>query len=71
MVATRWQDRPAWILLPAGRDAPPAMLAWMQQYAQGSGQPYYFTQGAQRLGYGPALFQQEMLVKLQQGEKLW
>lgn len=71
LVATRWQARPAWILLPAGRDAPPAMLAWMQQYARTTGQPFYFTQGEQRLGYGPAQFQQEMLAKLARGEKLW
>ena len=71
LVASRWHERPAWILLPAGGDAPPAVLSWMQQHAQATGQPFYFTQGAERLGYGPPLFQQEMLAKLQRGEKLW
>ena len=71
LVPARWRDRPAWIVLPAGQDAPPALLSWMQQYAQASGQPFYYTQAGERLGYGPALFQQDMLAKLQHGEKLW
>ena len=71
LVAAQWRGRPAWILLPAGQDAPPAMLAWMQHYAQATGQPFYYAQGSERLGYGPALFQQDMLGKLQRGEKLW
>ena len=71
LVATRWQARRAWILLPAGRDAPPEMLAWMQGYAQTTGEPFYYTQQGERLGYGPPQFQQEMLQKVQRGEKLW
>lgn len=71
LVATQWRGGPAWILLPAGNDAPPEMLAWMQQHAQATGQPFYYTQGGERLGYGPTLFQQDMLAKLQRGEKLW
>ena len=71
IVASRWAEQPAWILLPAGQDAPQAMLAWMQAYAQRTGQPFYYTQSGERLGYGPALFQQDMLQRLQRGEKLW
>lgn len=71
LVATRWRDQPAWILLPAGRDASPEMLAWMRQYAQAKNQPFYYTQGSERLGYGSTLFQQDMLARLQRGEKLW
>ena len=70
-VPSRWRDRAAWILLPAGNDVRPEMLAWMQQHAQASGEPFYYTQQSERLGYGPALFQQDMLAKLQRGEKLW
>ena len=71
LVATRWRDNPAWILLPAGHDASPDMVAWMQQHAQATGQPFYYTQDGERLGYGPALFQHDMLSKLRRGEKLW
>ena len=71
LVPTRWRERTAWILLPAGQDASPAMLGWMQRHAQATGQPFYYTQAGARLGYGPALFQQDMLAKLQRGEKLW
>ena len=71
LVATRWRDAPAWIMLPAGNDARPLMLDWMKQHAQATGQPFYYTHGGERLGYGPALFQQDMLARLQRGEKLW
>ncbi len=71
LVASSWRGGPAWILLPAGNDARPDLLAWMQRHAQATGQPFYYTQGGERLGYGPALFQQDMLAKLQRGEKLW
>ena len=71
LVPTRWRDTPAWILLPAGRDPGAGMLGWMQQYAQATGQPFYYAQAGERLGYGPERFQQDMVGKLQRGEKLW
>lgn len=71
LVPTRWRDTAAWILLPAGRDAAPEVLDWMQNFAQASGQAFYCTDSGQRLGYGSALFPQDMLAKLKRGEKLW
>ena len=71
LVPTRWGNTPAWILLPAGRDPGAEMLDWMQRHAQTTGQPFYYAQNGARLGYGPARFQQDMLGKLQRGERLW
>jgi hypothetical protein len=71
IVNMRWQGRPAYTLLPAGNDAGPEMLAWMRHFAQASGSPFYYSKAGERLGYGPAAFQQEMLDKLQRGIPLW
>ena len=71
IVPKRWHDGPAYVLLSAGNDAGPQMLQWMQAYARSSGAPFYYQRDGQRLGYGPALFQQEMVAKLARGEKLW
>jgi hypothetical protein len=71
LVPTRWREQPAWILLSAGQDPGPEMLTWMQAHARTTGQPFYYARNGERLGYGPAAFQQDMLDKLQRGEKLW
>lgn len=71
LVPTRWRDQAAWILLSAGQDPGPEMLAWMRAFSRRTGQPFYFARDGERLGYGPAAFQQDMLTKLQRGEKLW
>ena len=71
VVPMRWRDRPCYVLLSAGQDADEAMLAWMRQHAQATGSPFYYQQGAERLGYGPAAFLQEMADKVRRGEKLW
>ncbi len=71
VVPTRWRDQPAWILLSAGRDPDGSMLDWMKRHAQATGQPFYYARQGERLGYGSALFQQDMLEKLRRGEKLW
>ena len=71
IVPLRWRDRPCHVLLSAGADADDATLAWMRQHAQATGSPFYYQQGGERLGYGPAAFLQEMADKVQRGEKLW
>ena len=71
IVPLRWRDRPCHVLLSAGRDADEATLAWMRQYAQASGSPFYYQQGGERLGYGPPEFLHEMADKVRRGEKLW
>lgn len=71
IVPSSWHERPAYVLLSAGKDAGPEMLAWMQAFARQTGSPFYYQQGGERLGYGPAAFQQEMVEKLARGERLW
>jgi hypothetical protein len=71
VVPMRWRDRACYVLLSAGRDADEAMLDWMRRHATATGSPFYYQQGEERLAYGPPAFQQEMLAKLQRGEKLW
>jgi len=71
LVPARWNARPAWVLLSAGRDADDTTLEWMKAHARASGEPFYYQRDGERLGYGPAAFQQDMLARLARGEKLW
>ncbi len=71
IVTMRWRDGPCYVLLPAGNDASAEMLDWMKAHARHSGAPFYYAVNGQRLGYGPAAFQQEMLDKVQRGLPLW
>ena len=71
IVPMRWRDRAAFVLLSAGREPDDEMLGWMKPYAQASGSPFYYERDGERLGYGPPEFQQEMLARLAQGQRLW
>ncbi len=71
VVPMRWRDRQAYVLLSAGNDPQPELVAWMEAFAQASGSPFFYEHQGQRIGYGPPEFQQEMLAKLQRGERLW
>jgi len=71
LVPMRWRERPAWVMLPAGRDPDEAALRWMQARARATGEPFFYERQGERVGYGPPAFQMEMQLKLQRGEKLW
>ena len=71
IVPTRWRSSPAYILLSAGRDPSEQMLIWMKAYANQTHSPFFYALDGERIGYGPPEFQQEMLAKVQRGEKLW
>ena len=71
VVPMRWRERAAFVLLSAGQDPGPAMLAWMQAYATATGSPFFYQAEGQRVGYGPPEFQREMLEKVSRGERLW
>lgn len=71
IVPTRWRDHPAYILLSAGHDPAPEMLAWMKAYANETRSPFFYALAGERIGYGPPEFQQEMLARLAQGQRLW
>ena len=71
IVGTRWRKQPAFILCSAGRDPDEGLLAWMHEFASRSGAPFFYEQKGERFGFGPPEFQQEMLGKLERGERLW
>jgi len=71
IIRTRWRSKPAYILKSAGRDPDEALLTWMRDFAAKSGAPFFYEQKGERYGFGPVQFQQEMLAKLEAGERLW
>ena len=71
VVPMRWRDRACYVLLSAGSDPSNEMIDWMKAHARVSGSPFYYQRDGERLGYGPAEFQQEMQDKLARGEALW
>ena len=71
MVRTRWRDQPAYILRSAGRDPDEPLLTWMRSFSVETGNPFFYEQAGERFGFGPPGFQQEMLAKLEKGERLW
>ena len=71
IVATKWRNRPAYIMKSAGRDPDEALLAWMRGMSVQTGAPFFYEQKGERFGFGPPEFQHEMLVKLETGERLW
>ena len=70
-VPMRWRERQAFVLLSAGSDPQPELVAWMEAFARASGSPFFYEQQGERVGYGPPDFQQEMLAKVRRGERLW
>jgi hypothetical protein len=71
IIATRWRNRPAFILRSAGRDPDESLLDWMRSLSARSGAPFFYEQAGERFGFGPPEFQHEMLAKLESGERLW
>jgi len=70
-VPTRWRARPAFILCSAGRDPDERLLEWMREFSSRTGAPFFYEQRGERFGFGPPEFQQEMLHKVESGERLW
>jgi hypothetical protein len=71
IVATQWRQRPAYILVSAGRDPDEGLLGWMREFSARTGAPFFYEQQGSRFGFGPAAFQQEMLARVERGERLW
>lgn len=71
IVTTQWRQRPAYILVSAGRDPDDGLLAWMREFAARTNAPFFYEQKGERFGFGPAEFQRDMLARLERGEKLW
>ena len=71
VIPIQWRERPAYLLLPAGRDPDDALVAWMSDYAKRTATPFFFSRGSERFGFGPPEFQREMLARLERKEPLW
>jgi hypothetical protein len=71
IVPIKWRDRQAYLLRSAGRDADPALLEWMERFSRQTGRPFFHEQAGEKIGFGPAEFQQDMLLKAQRGEPMW
>lgn len=67
----RWRDRPAYLLRSAPRDADPQLLAWMQAFSRRTGQPFFYEEAGEKLGYGPPAFQEDMQMRARLGQPMW
>jgi hypothetical protein len=43
----------------------------MREFASRTGAPFFYESRGERFGFGPPAFQQEMLARLERGERLW
>ncbi len=79
--AREWQGRPVDLALPVGRRIPPRALQWLKQFSQAYGRPLLFLEhepgeeafsaSVQVHAHGPAGFQEEIILRLERGERLW
>jgi hypothetical protein len=71
IIPMRWRRREAYVLRSAGRDTDERLVAWMRQFSQRTGRPFFYEQAGERFGFGPPEFQIEMGEKVARGEALW
>ena len=71
VITMKWRGREADVLRSAGRDPDEAMLAWMRDFSERTGRPFFYEQAGERFGFGPPQFQLEMSEKVARGEALW
>ena len=71
IIRVKWRDQLAYLLRSAGHDPSPDLLEWMQRFSMQTGRPFFYEIAGQKLGYGPPLFQQDMLHRAQRGEPMW
>jgi hypothetical protein len=71
VIRIAWRDRPAYLLTSAGRDPDERLLDWMRAFSVQTGRPFFYEQAGEKLGFGPAAFQQDMLQKAERGEAMW
>ncbi|HEY4074764.1 MAG TPA: SEC-C metal-binding domain-containing protein [Herbaspirillum sp.] len=67
----KWRNQPAYLLCSAGRDPDQQLLDWMQRFSMETGRPFFYEIKGEKLGFGPPLFQQDMLQRAQRGEPMW
>ncbi len=71
IIRVAWRGRPAYLLRSAGRDPDERLLEWMRGLSVQTGHPFFYEQAGEKLGFGPAAFQQDMLEKARRGEPMW
>jgi hypothetical protein len=71
IIRVKWRDQPAYLLRSAGRDPDHDLLAWMQRFSMQTGRPFFYELAGEKLGFGPPLFQHDMLQRAQRGEPMW
>lgn len=69
IITVRWRGEPAYILCSAGCDPDEALLAWMREFSLRTRRPFFYEQNGERFGFGSVEFQQEMVDKLERGER--
>lgn len=77
----QWRGAPVDVAVPVGRRIPPRALNWLKQFAEKHGRPLIymeqtvlngvFQREQQAIAYGPPEFQQEVMQKVAQGQRLW
>jgi SEC-C motif len=70
VVRILWRERPAFLLCCAGREPDESLLDWMRQFSMATGQPFFYEQNGEKLGFGPPEFQQDMLSRRQGGDAM-
>jgi hypothetical protein len=71
VITMKWRGRDAYMLRSAGRDPDSKLLAWMREFSVRTGNPFFYEENGERLGFGPPEFQIEMAEKVARGERLW
>jgi hypothetical protein len=77
----RWNGTPVDLAMPVGAKIPLRSLDWLKAFAEQHGRPLIYTEQIMQkgqfsnqqkvLGYGSAEFQQSLVLRLQEGRKLW
>jgi hypothetical protein len=70
IVPLYWRERPAYVLVAAGREPDAALLEWMRALSAARGTPFLFNVAGRWRGYGSPEFQQDILERASRGEPL-
>ena len=71
IVPIQWRDCPAYLLVSAGRDPDAELIAQMEHFSMQTRRPFFYEQAGKKIGFGPPLFQQDMLQRLESGQPMW
>jgi hypothetical protein len=71
VIRVSWRGQLAYLLRSAGRDPDAKLLDWMRAFSVRTGRPFFYEEAGEKLGFGPAEFQRDMLSRVERGEPLW